>query len=204
MGYGLTQTVAPSSRAVSLTDAKRHLRVDGNDDDLAIGTLIDAATGRLEEETYRQLVSATWRMRLDEWPCDPDDGILLPRAPLQSVTSISYVDLNGVTQTVPTSVYVVAPDREPGEIRLKYGQVWPFARNEPNAITIDFIAGYGAASAVPGLLKSAILLMVGDWFENREDSISGTISKIPTGAQRIIDLYQLGDEFLAYGSGEDE
>jgi len=78
-----------------LEEAKNHLKVDGEEDNVLIGTFITAAREIAEQETSRALITQTWRMFLDESP----EEIEIPKAPLQSVDSIkaisevqSYVD----------------------------------------------------------------------------------------------------------------
>lgn len=51
----------PAGEPVSLAEAKQHLRVDGGDDDLLIGSLITAARQAAETKTGRQLITARWK-----------------------------------------------------------------------------------------------------------------------------------------------
>jgi uncharacterized phiE125 gp8 family phage protein len=55
----------------------------------------------------------------------------------------------------------------------------PALAQDPDAIAIRFVAGYGAADAVPSELKSAILLMVGDLFRFPETAALTASSAIP-------------------------
>jgi len=197
--YGLKQYTAPASEPVSLQEAKAHLRVTYSDDDGLIAEQLSAARQRFEEETYRSVVTQTWDLTLDEFP-DRDAPLRLPRAPLQSVTSITYVDTAGVLQTLSATRYSVSATRQPGLIRPAYGYVWPEARRQPDAVTVRFVAGYGAAAAVPALIRAAIKLIVGQLYEFREQLTERSTQELPQGAQRIIQLYDLGDELLEYGS----
>lgn len=173
MSWALTQSTAPTEEPITLVEAKLHLRVSLYDDDNLITGLIKAARAYAETVTRRQFVNATYQYKLDAWP---NGDIRLPRPPLSSVTSITYVDVNGDVQTAGSSLYDVDTDTEPGRISLAYDQIWPTARDQNNTILITYVAGYGAASAVPESLKQAIKLLVGHWYENREGVITGTIS----------------------------
>lgn len=204
MKYGLAITTAPAEEPLTLGEAKAHLRVDFDDEDSTITALVASARKRFEEETGRQLVTAQYRMRIDRLPTG-NGIILIPKAPLQSIETLSYVDVDGDTQTLTENTdFVVETDREPGRIRLAYNKTWPACRKQPNAATIDFTAGYGAAVAVDELIKDALRLTIGANYEFREDLIAGTIiAKIPRGAESIITLYNIGDELLEYGWSED-
>lgn len=158
-------TVAPATTPVSLTDAKSHLRVDSSDEDDLITRLITAATDYVQADLGQQLVTATRRLKMDVWPSG--DYFVLDYPPLLTVTSIVYVDAAGDDQTWSSSYYDVDTDYKPGRVRLAYNQTWPVIRDTHNAITVTYTCGYGAAAAVPENIISAILLLVGGWFENR-------------------------------------
>lgn len=167
----------PSSEPVTLAEAKEHLRVDIDDDDALITGLITAAREYVESVSGWTLFTTTWRMILDDWPSQP--FIVLPRPPLQSVTSVVYVDSQDNTNTWPTTEYVVETDRTPGRIHLVYGKSWPTATLRPaSPITITFTAGWPSVSQIPQRYKQAVLLLLGHWYENREAVVvSGAVPK---------------------------
>lgn len=196
--YALNQYSAPATEPITLAEAKEHLRVVVSDDDQMIARLIAAARSAAETETDRQLVTATWDMYLTDWPSGLEP-IYLPKGKLQSVTSITYLDSDGATQTLASSQYRVGTYREPAEITLAYDCEWPSLRGARDQITIRFVCGYGTYTAVPQLLKQAMLLLIGEMYERREDSISGTtIAALPRAARDTFQMFRLGDEFHAY------
>jgi hypothetical protein len=70
--------------------------------------------------------------------------IVLPLPPLQTVTAIKYLDADGNEQTISTSVYrVVNNGTEPSVVMLVGGQYWPTHGCYPDAVRIEFTAGYG-------------------------------------------------------------
>jgi uncharacterized phiE125 gp8 family phage protein len=176
--YRLKLYTAPTEEPVTTAEAKLHLRVSHSDEDTHIARLVAAARRRCETETRRALVTQTWELTLQDWPCD--ERIILPLPPAQSITSITYVDSNGATQTIASSVYKLSVGT-PGIISLKDDQSWPYdLRDEADPITVRFVAGYGAASTVPESLKAGILVLVGTLYENREDVTLGTAAaRIP-------------------------
>ena len=147
---------------LTLEEAKTYCRVetDFTTDDTVLNRLIKSARDYAETFQSRQLITATWRLKLHCWPC----AIELPLPPLQSVTSISYVDPDGATQTLSTDVYSVDTTAEPGVIRLAYGQLWPSVRSQNDPpITITFVAGYGdEAGDVPDATIDAMGIHI-DW-----------------------------------------
>lgn len=166
----------PQEEPISLDEAKDHIRVIGEDEDLLIQSLITAAREWCEGFQQRAYVAQTRRLTLDRWP--RGRTIHLPRPPLQSVTSIVYTDREGAQYTIETESYIVDTDAEPGRIVLAYGASWPSVALRPAAgVEITYVAGYGDASDVPQKVKQAMLLLVGHWYEHREAVLTGAMSK---------------------------
>lgn len=177
---------APTEEPVSLQEAKDHLRVEVSTDDALIGRLIVDAREFVERLTRRALVTQTWRLWAYQFPdCHFDqDGIgrdaacrdctalRLPGGKVQSVTSVKYTDAAGVLQTLAGSEYTLDAKDPQRHARLfpAYGKAWPGTRDEPNAVQVEYVAGYGGAAAVPAIAKQAVLLHAGWHYENREAS----------------------------------
>jgi len=176
----LTQTVAPTIDPVSLADLKVHCRVDHTDDDAYLLGLIAVATNTCESFTGRQLINATYTLKLDGFPCD--DKIELPKPPLSSVTSITYIDTAGTSQTVTAADYQVDVASIVGRVMPAYNAYWPATRHgQYNVVTVMFVAGYGATAAtVPIRLRQGIKAFAATMYEHREIVVIGTIkTEIP-------------------------
>ena len=182
----LAQTTPPAASALAVADVKAHCRIDDSTEDALITGYIKSAERYLEKQTSRQLMPATFKLSLDCFPRgiydDPATSaieghdIICPVAPLSSIVSIKYLDLLGVETTLSSAVYVALSAETPGRIVLAYNNEWPTALTRAGAVTVEFIAGYASAAAVPEDIKQALLMLVGHWFENREAVIVGTIS----------------------------
>lgn len=154
--------------------------------------LISAARRYAEISTKRAMVTQTWDMTIDSFPQSSAQFIEIPMPPLQSVTSISYVDSNGATQVWDSNLYTVDTKREAGRVMPEYSQVWPTTRGHINDVTIRFVAGYGNANDVPATIKHAMLLMIGHWYEHREEVSAGvTMDKLPLAAQHLLATYSV-------------
>lgn len=186
----LSLVTAPTTEPLTLAEAKAHLRVLFPDDDDYITTLITAARSMAENVCSRSFITTAWRLTLDTFPCD--DTIIVPQPPLQSVTSITYYDSENNSQTLAASAYNVDIYREPGRIVRSFGSYWPATYPRPNAVTVLFSAGYGAAASnVPTPIIQAIKIMVSQWYENREPVVTGTIAtEIPMSADYLLAPYR--------------
>jgi uncharacterized phiE125 gp8 family phage protein len=184
----------PSVEPVSVAEAKDHLRVRTTDDDAYIEGLIIAAR-ELCEGWYamkRAFITQTWKITRDDgFPCERE--IRLPYPPLQAVTSVQYLDTYHVLQTMSTNDYTVDTVSEPGRIFLPYTKYWPVASPEPNAVIITQVVGYGdTPGKVPMGIRRAMLLLIGDWYANREETIVVMISnRIQYGVQALLGRYEL-------------
>lgn len=167
-------SVEPGAEPVELETVKAHLRVTGNEDNAYIRDLIIAARRVIEIQAQRSLITKTWKLVQD---CFPSSRVIsLPFGPVQSITSVKYRDAAGVEQTLSSSLYVSDVVSTPSRVILKDGVSWPEVWRDGNAVTVEFVAGYGdQPSAVPGDLKHAIMLLVGHYYENREDIFVGNI-----------------------------
>lgn len=188
---------APTSEPLLLGEAKHHLRINANDDDAYVKTLITAAREQAEDYTHRALINQTWKLYLGMFPFNTPgafpDAIIVPKPPLSSVTSITYTDTSGVSQTVDASDYDVDTASEQGRITPAFGEVWPTARDAPNSVVVTFVAGYGsAATSVPTRIKQGMLIAIGDMYENRESIVIGTISsQVAQSAQTLWNPYRV-------------
>ena len=165
----LSTVTPPAEAPLTLAEAKAHLVVDFTDDDDLITAQIDAARHLAEIRTNRQLVAATYDYKIQRF----STIIRLPKPPLVSVTSVKYLDTDGVEQTLDSAVYDVEIASVPGVITLAYNQSWPSVRSEIEPITIRFITGYADAASVPEGIKRWMLLQIGSMYNHREDAVIG-------------------------------
>lgn len=176
----------PACEPVSLAQFKTHARISRDDEDATIRGYIMAARQYAESRQRRQLITATWRLTIDSfYPCGESRSLFetaaikIPLPPLASVTSITYVDEDGATQTLDSSLYLVDTQSEPGRIVPAFNQVWPYTREQINAVAITFVAGYGGTpGSVPATTRQAIQMLASHYYENREAAIVGTISAV--------------------------
>jgi uncharacterized phiE125 gp8 family phage protein len=157
-------TVPPAAEPVTLAEAKLAARLDGDAFDSLIPSLIKTAREMAEQTTGRRLVTQTWQLRLDEWPCD----LTLERTPVKTVETVQY--WNGVDwSTVSSSQYVLVPGPIFTTIKPALGVTWPTpAAAVGPRVRITFTAGYGDAAAVPESIKTWIKSHVAFWVRNPE------------------------------------
>jgi len=176
----LSLTSPPATEPIALADAKAHLQIDhAAEDDYLEDFLIPAARRYAETLTHRSFITQTWVLRLNGFGGGP---IYLPRPPLVSITSVAYTDTAGTSQTWTADADGYTLESPTGEhalhasIRPSYGVSAPSTRDVVDSVVITYVAGYGAASAVPVGIKHGVLMLVEDLYRQRGSQIVGTIS----------------------------
>lgn len=189
----LKRVGGPAEEPLLLGEVKEHLRITSDEENTLLEGYLAAARELAEMQSRRTFVTQTFDLSLVAWPqCN---ALTLPQPPLQSVTSITYIDSNGVTQTLSSADYLVDAASEPGRVILGYGKSWPSATLRPGpAITVRFVAGYGNAMQVPQIYKQALLLLVGHFYENREAVTANTrpLQRVPLAVATLLGVNRGG------------
>lgn len=153
----------PASEPVTLEEVKSDLRVDHDEDDVLITSLISGAREQCEHILGRSIMEQTWEKVMS---CFPHE-IQLYYPEIIEVTSIKYIDASTANETtLATDQYHVDIDSEPGLIRSAPGCNWPSALNLSNAIRVEYKAGYESLEKVPASLKNWIKLAVRYMYDN--------------------------------------
>lgn len=182
----------PQVEPVDLDEFKRHIRFTPTSEDTLIDTYIAMARQYFEMETGRQLIAATWELRLEGFPVG--DVIELPRPPLLEIVSISYPSSDGSpdSETVDTDSYTVTAPTGPyaRRARVKPVSSWPSVTNGLDAVKIRFRAGYGEQPGdVPALVRGALMFLAGHFHQHRSqvlDQRNGNLISLPLGAEAIM------------------
>lgn len=187
-------TTEPTTEPVTTAEAKAHLWVDHDSDDALIDALVAAARRTAEARTGASFVSRTLRATFDAVEGAPP--LTLPRGPVASVTSFEvWSDAADDWQTVAGTNYYVAGDRL-CLVETGAGD-WPTADRTFDAYRVTYVAGWGAAAAVPDDVKQAIKVITADLYEKRETQIGAglVLTEVPYSAARLLDFhtnYQFG------------
>lgn len=185
-GYGLTLTSAAATEPLTTAQAKTHLRVDTSDEDTYIDTLIAAARAHVENWIGRRLVTQTWDLKRDEFPVGSRE-IAIPYGPVQSITSIYYINTGGTSTLLAAADYVLDTASLVARVYPAYSLIWPATRDQRLAVTIKYVAGYGTAASVPANILHAMKLLIGHWYENREHVTVGVVgTELPQAVQALL------------------
>jgi uncharacterized phiE125 gp8 family phage protein len=196
----LVQTQAPTDEPLDIEQIKDFCRItaDSAADDGLLEAMQITARQWVENKGV-SLMPQKWKLCLDQFPTSlqvllrvalpfvVSSEIRMPRGPVTSIDSFTYVDQNGATQTLDASKYIWDPNSVPSKLFPPYGQAWPIGRRIPNAVQISYSAGYASVDVIPGCFKLAQLMLINHWNENRELFLENkTINKIPMGIEALL------------------
>jgi len=182
---------APTFEPLSVADVSEYLRLDDSPTDtLLISALITAARQHLENYLNRYIAQQTVELALTGW----SDKIDLS-APLQSVSSVKYLDVNGVEQTLAANQYVIDNYSEPAVIYPAYNVTYPNLYDQENNVKIRYVVGFTSGGSpdtnpLPDTLKFAMMLIIGDLYSNREAGGEKVYQVNPT-VQNLLQFYRL-------------
>jgi uncharacterized phiE125 gp8 family phage protein len=190
---GLVLITPPTVEPVSVEHLARHCRVDDPEEFEYLESLGIAARLYCETYTRRAFCTQTWQFLVDRFPnywqdwqiwsgrrmwarsnrrlstdAYRDITLRIEKPPVQSITAITYTDNDGALQTLPGDQWMGDLREEPARLTPTYGNYWPTARYQIDAVCIEFVAGYGDPCDVPQTIKAAIKLLVAHWYLHRE------------------------------------
>lgn len=158
------QTADPVTEPVTIQEARAHVNLAATDTahDALLLQKITSAREQFEKDTGTYFVKRNMSVTLDRI-CD----LQFPHRPVSAITAINYYDNAGDSQTLSSSVYQL--DTARSQLRLGYLQSWPSYAGRWDAVTITYVLGsHDNSTTIPGYAKSAMLLLVGNEFEQRE------------------------------------
>ena len=166
---------------VALPDLKMHLRLDSGatDEDNYLSSLIISARRACEKRLNLSVAGGALTLTLDDFPrrsggwpgfrlevAQPDELVIeLPFGAVSSVDQIRYFDAQGTSQELSADQYFVDLDNIPG--RIAPATAWPATAQRIGAVKISYTAG-GLSDDDKAIVKQAMLLTIGQWYENRE------------------------------------
>ena len=189
MYRSLKEVTLSTTPLFTTAEAKGFLKVDTTADDTLIDNLITAATESCQIYTNQYFLNTVVEQYSDKW----SEVYTLYKSPVSSITHIKYYDTNNVEQTYNPDNYILDDVSKPARIGLAVDATLPDLADRINAVHVKYTVGYGTASSdVPDGIKQAVLLTLGNWYENRQTVITGrTATELPLSSQYLLDQYKI-------------
>lgn len=195
----------PDDEPLTVDEMRMHLRnPEQTTNDAEIEWFIQTAREQAEHKLGRALITQTWDVYLDNfyW-ANGSNGypygnnghcyasqLVLPYPPLQSVTSVQYLNSDNVLTTVDDTGYTVSTAEPYGTISLASGASWPSVYGAADAVVVRIVVGWPSKDDVPFVIKTWMKLMVAAMYENRSLQQEREPFLTPF-AERLLDRYRI-------------
>lgn len=153
--------IPPTELPVSIERARANMRIDGDYMDSFLRLWLEGVTTAAEDEIGQRLIRQTWEVREDAFPT----VFYLPH-PVLRVTSVAYLDVEGIEQVLQPAAYKLVPSRYQTRLAPARGASWPATSPEPHAVIVTVECGYGDTSEkVPANVQLYLLAKLVEQFD---------------------------------------
>ena len=178
---------APATEPLTYAEVKAYLRLNGDSEEAFVTSLIVVARQYVESQIWRPLISQVQSMNFDKSELTTQ-VYNINKAPVISINSVTYYDLNNALQTLSASDWESDIYSNPARFRIK---TLPQIYDRMNALQVNFTCGYSNAASVPLPIKQAMLMLIGHYYENRQDVVTGTqVNKIDEASEHLLNPYR--------------
>lgn len=170
----------PEKELLTLDEVKEHLRLipgDDSEDEAILTPLITAAREYCENRTGQSFAE----QEIEAYPTEARSPLYLPRAPVISVEEAS-ITYNGEETDIPRENFTIGNG---GYCVICPGFTW----QSGGTAKIRYKAGH---KTTPKLIRQAMLLLIGHWYENRETVSVGAVTAVdvPYAVKVLLNQYK--------------
>lgn len=184
------ETTVPVS-ALPVAAFKDHLRLgsgfsDDGVQDAVLESYMRAAIAAIEARTGKILIEREFSWTLTAWRDARRQP--LPVAPVNAVSGVTLLDMQGVETAVDADVWYLEPDMQRPSLQ-PVGACLP-TLSAGGSVRIGMLAGFGPEwTDLPGDLAHAVMLLGAHFYEYRHD-VSRAAPAMPVGVLALIESYR--------------
>ena len=184
------ETTVPTS-ALPVAEFKDHLRLgsgfsDDGVQDAVLENYLRAAMAAIEARTGKILIEREFSWTLTAWRDDCRQP--LPVAPVNAVSDVTLLDMQGQETVMDTDCWHLEPDMQRPSLQA-VGACLP-RLSTGGSVRIGMLAGFGPEWAdLPADLAQAVMLLGAHYYEYRHD-VSRSTPAMPIGVLALIERYR--------------
>lgn len=175
-----------TTEPLTLTQVKSWLNIETacTEFDTMLTELIPVARHKVEDVTNFKLGEATLEFVFSRF----DSELWLEIATIGSVASVKYYDGLNDIQTLDAELYETQLIEFPYMILPVYNVTYPLTFSRHDAVIVRVVTG----TDYPKPLLTAMKMILGHWFENRQDVVVGHgATEVPQASQDLMNIYKL-------------
>lgn len=171
--FAIQVTTAPASLVTDSAAMKRQLNLSDDDDLTQLADAIAQAQEHVETVLGRALLTQEWTLRLSGFPRDASQLIILPGGFVGSVTSITYLDVDGVSTSWSSGwdLHNFGKNGR-GHLAVSAGGEWPEAQDGGMPVTIVYQVGWPDLASIPAVLVGCVKLLAATLFDENRGAYS--------------------------------
>jgi len=184
------ETTVPTS-ALPVAEFKDHLRLgsgfsDDGVQDAVLKNYLRAAIAAIEARTGKILIEREFSWTLTAWRDDRRQP--LPVAPVNAVSAVTLLDMQGRETAVDPDRWYLKPDMQRPSLQA-VGTCLP-GLSTGGAVRIGMLAGFGPEwGDLPADLAQAVMLLAAHFYEYRHD-VSRSTPAMPAGVIALVERYR--------------
>lgn len=192
----IEETTVPVA-ALPVAQLKDHMRLGSgfSDDglqDTVLETYLRAAIAAIEARTGKILIEREFSWTLTAWRDTRRQP--LPIAPVNAVTGIMLIALNGEETIADSDAWYLEPDSQRPSVRSVGAAL--SACPIGGSVRIGILAGFGPEwGDLPADLSQAVMMLAAHYYEFRHDTAHGRGS-LPYGVSSLIERYRTVRMFM--------
>jgi len=159
------ERISETGTALTLADAKEHLRIFHDEQDTLIQHYINAAKREIERRTNVAMLPGVVEFRMSNFAA----RAVFPLKPVNSITKVEYYDTDDNLTTVSTDNYTFSKSWPRQRDQIKFLDFPGVNNDREHAVIITAAVGY---TEPPADIYAAMLLVVGKLFNNPSDPVA--------------------------------
>lgn len=185
---GLSVVTPATATVVELADVRAWCAIEDTSQDTVLTIALAGAVGMVEQYLGRTLAQTVYLFAASRF-CRT---MPLPMGPVSAIGSVKYRDADGELQTVATSDYALDAVSDPQAVAFDPDASLPSPGDWVNPVQVTFTAGYAANGIpLPAPVKTAILMLANQWFENRSaTNVGNIVNAMPMAVQSLLDPFR--------------
>src|SRR5262245_339843 len=185
--FAVFETIPPTGVPITAAELRTRLRLNEQGEDAELDEFLASAVEQFELDALRPVLATGYRQDLSRWPAGV---VICGRGGVPSITAVRRYPADGTTESLDPAAWHADISTPPARVYL---DSIPPTEHSPVGC-VEFTAGWPDPAAVPAVVRTALMLLAGHWYENREAYRDSPFDMhaLPAGWWSVVNKFKLG------------